>query len=1117
VKDNLNIEPDEQIINILKKLNPILVDSYIGALYVLKNTNNPDRIFQSANSMRETIRRITEGIFTFREKMDEKESIDNKGKSDNTNKQKLIGRFDPHGGLPEIFHENYDNLNKQIQPWFVKVCHHSFYPTDQEYISKIKRFEDILKQISKPYFLILEEIDIILKNKPNQKILNYLKKLLTNYSSANYFFTKADDKWFNLLIKNDIFKKPSSNIKEKDAIYFVKWPASVYLKRMSSMYPQKVLKIICECEIDIEPKNRNFFVIEDFVDIAIDFPFEYSKKLTDFMLKKGWIHFPYNSSSFYNLYEKWLELSIKFIREREYLGKKIIDEFISVRDITMEYNDKDSKRFENIDNYKLFPFKTTDGMFIERINEEFVTLLADTFPCATIKSLGKNLNDLISSYEWIHDNIYPKGNNSFMLFDTKYVNSPSFIWLEAIEEVPYSFYDCDDSRVFLTGMLKKALLRIGEKYPDKLKEYVLLLKDWNKPIFRRLELYIYSIFPNIFQNEINNSIVTYLNDDPEIYHEHYILVKHYFSILNSKLQKIYISKINNYTKSKNFKTKINENINLKKEIEKDKINWKLRHYEPILEFLPEKEKQWYNDKLNKGYTVPIKGFEFRTHFYSNIQEGKDIGLSSNMSPNEIINSIKSYVMEKEYNLGSDDITSSKFREIVQNNPFEFSKLSNEVKKINIDYCLHFINALTEALRQKVAISWNDVLNLCIYLLKPKNKIYNYTFRFGANPIADLLINGFNTFNKELILNHNEKVIKIVSAMIKNTYPIRDNAFLLEEKEIRKDYNFNIYNSSLGSSIVALMRYNECYNAINYSPSYKFVPEVKKILDNLLINQQPIKIELFCSLAYFINTLITIDKNWVKQNLEKIFNPKNKVLFYATWECYLVRNNINMTSYEILFPYYKVRLEKLKEDPSNYHTSEALRCLILHIIGIYFFNLPNSKILFELFINKSSNRIKSIFLQQISQALHQHRIKGGYNYHFERVKEIWESKELQKFIELLEWFPNSPFDKRYSLNRLHCMLKKNKSIYEKESMPMSIFIDIIVELKRYAMTNTIQTLYCIDLLSEIASKKHYLINIKNEVLEILMMLKEKKDLKIKNEVEKIKNFYGLHGFNEFSIL
>jgi hypothetical protein len=1114
VKYNLNIEPDEQIINILKKLNPILVDSYKGALYVLKDTNNPERISQSANSMRETIRRITEGIFTFSEKVDEKESVDNKGKSDNTNKQKLISRFDPHGGLPQIFHENYDTLNKQIQPWFVKVCHHSFSPTDQEYVSKIKKFEDILKQLSKPYFSILAEIDIILKNKPNQKALNRIKKLLTSYSSAKYFFTKANDKWFNLLIKNDIFKKPSSNIKEKDGIYFVKWPASIYLKRMSRLYPQKVFKIICECEIDTEPQNRNFFVIEDFLDIAIDFPIDYSKKLTDFMLKKGWIHFPYNSYSFYSLYEKWLQLSIKLLREKEYVGKKIIDEFISIRDISKEYNEKDSKRFENIDNYKLFPFKSSDGYFIERINQQIIPLLVDVFPCSTMKSLAKNLNDLIAGYEWIHNNIHLKGNDFFKFFDTKYINSPSFIWIESIEEIPYSFYDCHDSRVFLTGILKNIFLRIGEKDPDKFKEYILFLKDFKKPIFHRLELYLYSIFPNLFENEINNSIIEDLNDDPEIYHEHYNLVKQYFSKLESKSQKIYISKINDYFKTNNVQKKIDENKIPKNEIENYVINWKLQHYEPIIEFLPKKEKQWYNDKLNNGYTIPIKGFVFRTHFYSNIQEGKDIGLSSNMSPNEVISSIKSYVMEKEYNLGRDDVTSRKFKEIVQRNPYEFSKLSNEVKKISIGYCLHFINALTEALRQKKEISWSDILNLCIYLLKSENKIYNFTFRFGANPIASLLINGFNAFHNELILKYNEKVIKIIRAMIKNTYSIRDKSFLLEEREVRKDYDFNIYNSSLGSSIVALMRYNECYNAINYSPDYQFVPEVGKILDNLLSDKQSIKIELVCSLAYFINTLITIDKNWVKQNIKKIFNPKNKVVFYAAWECYLLHNNINKTSYEILFPYYKVRLEKLKEDPSNYHTSEAIRGLILHLISIYFFNLPNSKILFQLFINNSSNKIKSLFLQQISQVLQQRKRKEGYNYQLERIKEVWESKELQEFIELLEWFPNSPFDKRYSLNRLHLMLKKNKAKYEKGALSISIFIDIIVELKRYAMTNPIQTLYCINLLSEIASKKRYLINIKNEVLEILMMLKEKKDLKITNEVEKIKNFYGLHGFNEF---
>jgi hypothetical protein len=154
----LTIE-DKQILHSLDKLQPGLGKRYLGALHVLQSKRNPDRIFQSAHSVREMLGIMSRLSGTPRETVDKE-----KGEGF---KKKVMKVIDPFAGPPKSFQHAYDRL-ASLNQWFVGRSHHPLEePTEEEYNQKLNELRTILLEFFKPYFEIVDEIDrLIIKNPP---------------------------------------------------------------------------------------------------------------------------------------------------------------------------------------------------------------------------------------------------------------------------------------------------------------------------------------------------------------------------------------------------------------------------------------------------------------------------------------------------------------------------------------------------------------------------------------------------------------------------------------------------------------------------------------------------------------------------------------------------------------------------------------------------------------------------------------------------------------------------------------------------------------------------------------------------------------------------------------
>lgn len=111
----------------------------------------------------------------------------------------------------------------------------------------------------------------------------------------------------------------------------------------------------------------------------------------------------------------------------------------------------------------------------------------------------------------------------------------SFIWRPAIEDREET--DEDDVKNVLVTAIRDCLETIGKADAEMFKDCYHLLFSSDRPVFRRLELYLMRVFPNILEHEINNTFDRKdAFEDTSVWHEYYHLLKEQYPRLPQDLK-----------------------------------------------------------------------------------------------------------------------------------------------------------------------------------------------------------------------------------------------------------------------------------------------------------------------------------------------------------------------------------------------------------------------------------------------------------------------------------------------------------------------------------------------------------------------------------------------------
>jgi len=170
---------------------------YRGAIQVINNPSE-DWIAQSAHSLREIM--IGLGM---KAKKDSKKGIEGKA-----NKIAAEKYFDPYAGM--LTDNAYDIWYNKFQEPFHSLAHHGNYFSlhPKKYLMLVQQFEHFLSEAILPRQIeAYNTIDKILASEPLDQNADLVRSIITrNVESHRYFFSKADRKWFNWLLKNNLLK-----------------------------------------------------------------------------------------------------------------------------------------------------------------------------------------------------------------------------------------------------------------------------------------------------------------------------------------------------------------------------------------------------------------------------------------------------------------------------------------------------------------------------------------------------------------------------------------------------------------------------------------------------------------------------------------------------------------------------------------------------------------------------------------------------------------------------------------------------------------------------------------------------------------------------------------------
>ena len=990
----------KKIINALKSYDQNIANVYMGGIKTL-DQNYAEKIPQAAHSFRECV------ILLSKLKEVKEFGFIISDKPDKTRLEDLISNLDQQATRSEsyILHKKLID----IRNYFSGVAHHEKYQHD-EFQKKVTEFEELLIQILKPHFDVINEINNLLKLElPGQEDFEDLKPLLSRNAAAyNYFFQNASANWIPILLQKKYLKEPKhivdvNNNRRIDGISIAS-----YLSKCAKIKPDEVSRIILGFKTP-EKDKRSSSLLNLYVDACINMPPKYSKLFVTKIFNEDWLDMVNNESlsmSVSKLIKKLADAG--FEKETCHLVKAMLNTKLGEKRTLSGI--QESKQIQNV--------KPVIGDYaFEKFLANEMRYVFKKFPESITRLCVERINRMI--------NFENQGKG-----EKESQSDASIAWRPAIEN--HSQNPSYDFRSLLVGSLGKLLIEMGNKSITTLKCIINNnISKIERPVFRRLELYAYYSFPEHFKSQINRAIEDYF-DKHELLYEYFHLLEKCFQYASKETRRKYLAHVRDIADAEFGKSRA---VNKLASVQKH---------------LTEKEKEKFKDLINqKGSPYP----DF--HFYNlGVRMSKPkTELKDGLPAEKVFRFIKNHPAEKQENFGYYDGTSEKFRVCVSKDSENFSNLALEC--INLDYTLKcsFFAGIENAVEQGKKIRWEPVLLLCKEIIESiKKEQENF---YVVLPIVFALKKGIKYNSIDFIFQN--QVWDLLSSLI-----IMHNDNLLHEKSLYKDEYIeesedafaSSENTSDGVTFYSVMEYVIWCD--RHSTKAKFFDiDAKKLITEYLERKIPTTRNRQAVLGHCLSILNYYDKNWLKKRLPNLFKDHHDELSNAAWQGYLM----NMADDEIfkdLARQYEIHVEKLKI-PSLKDGNLQLydERVIAHITMSYLLQTKGSQDIFFKMIKQLDPNISAYCSFIVWTMLEQHKKKPMKSFSVRRFKNLWKNNFLTNNNKLRQWLEYSPLDKKESLKLFYNSLQiSTKSI---------VFLADLEKFEQYAETYPLLTFKCLDLI------------------------------------------------------
>lgn len=716
-----------------------------------------------------------------------------------------------------------------------------------------------------------------------------------NLDSKKYFFSQANEDWFDWLNSNGFLDKMKVKATDQNQ-YSYTMPELEYLTRVAGKKPGAVADFIIAFPISND--NFNPEVIDRFLWIIEEMPAEQIKRLSNKIKTDNWVFLmrKFNKSGyqFHKIITKLSETG-----EHEAL-LDVAEVMLSVRtkadleEGTRRYGADDVFYLDSLSEVKLF---------------ESLANIDNTKTEEALSMCAGKLSDIIKLKEKDKDDIF-EYEDYYILYDK------NLFELELRERHSLNREDFENLIVVIKKLTERT---IGQSCGDAEKANRLLAIITDIPSCRlawKLKLFALTLCPEVFKAEIKDAFLKIFSVGERYFEieggaEYHETLNRTFSILDEPDQREYVRKVFDY-----FLADLGD---------KDKEGWRKRDGSKILGFihgsLTTEEKR---DTKEKFGIDPDNADIKPEPISSGIKSGSVIHRApddiSSMTIDQIIEKLKGDYRPEEMNkkYKGDDIFNPRCPEGVgdalqgdiKKRPDDYLIRLNDFfdrNRISSHYVYSLLRGVEEMLRDKAELSIEQVQLLLAFFKLMANSGSAAPYQrektegaWLANWVAvhklscDILLHAINNAKtgKELQTKTRAELLELIKYFLAFA-PSPDKQ---EEREKESDLFSIAINSVRG-------RAYEVFVVFAQIEGKELAPDIKEIFTSALKDES---LAVRFVIGRYLASFYFRDKDFISGLLPEIFpkdNPVIKDVYLATWEGYL-SNTLYSQLFDVLGDYYE---------------------------------------------------------------------------------------------------------------------------------------------------------------------------------------------------------------------
>ncbi len=921
-----------------------------------------------------------------------------------------------------------------------------------------KKISELLKK--NPDEIKPEEVNALLFQIRDEKAIN---------DAREYFFFKADERWFDWLWENgflEAIKKKAEDLTR----YSYRIPELNYLAMVAEKLPSKVVNIILE--VPLSSKTFNHEVIDRFVYICTKLPAEELSRVVTKIRDEKWI-------PLMGIFNQWGFEYEEMFKTLANAGK--YEELLILAEAVLSIRSK--KEIEKKEDYfeKDNPFYFNDLSYTKVF--EYLTNVSDEYIESALALLSKTLKKIILAY---NKNEKDKKDSIFENKDRFHLFGVNFFALRLNKREHVSG---EDNVINIYAAIKVLLERIikiikeKDENIDKIKsiyqKYIKSLPDTQTTW--RFKLFVLSLWPEIFKNEIKKALFKLFEADENYYEiisgpEYEKTLQKTFYILEEFKKRDYVNKVIKFFSMR-----------------EEDLEWQDWHknngsriLSVIVKYLTESEKK---QAMKKGFRIDFNHepksdivMKARSGYVKSrppITEEEFNKLSVGEIVELLTNEWSPENLRKKYE--NDDIFSPRnaegAKELLKSNiPKRLQEyvssatLFFERDVLDEHYTHSFLQGIQETIKNQRSeaskIDWQGLFNLFLAIKDSGTKepfkrdrksdsfngwLANWdSVHFAMADILQELISERDGFVVIDFDKYRSQIFEVLSYLLKYPDPVPEderveNAKISETTDSGEDLPsdpFTIAINSVRGRAFQTFIWFVYLDGKRFSKDadVKIADDVKNLYEEILDKENTRSIMFV--FGHYLPNFYFRDKKWILNLLSKIFPEEleKKYLYTASWEGYLANNLFEDIFFnEKIQKLYQKGLSLTKDDfPKQKHFINPNEGLAIHLAlaFIYYKGFDFDHPLFKAFWEKGNIEHHSTFIsfigkrfisgddREISELIKKEKMIK------DRIKKLWDwvlenYKNSELFVEFGFWInlEKEIFEPSWLAERLRKTLEK----------------------------------------------------------------------------------------------